>query len=254
MMPNVFSIIGQAWDFFRKQPVLNQVTLWLIALPTAALFSLSQLREWHPAFGKTTEITSQYSLIILVAFAELTLSILMIWGIACILLVGKKLLKNSAGRTRSSFKKVRKEAGSFVANIFLTDILRGCFTIFWSILFIVPGIIYAIRTAFYQIAIVCEGKEFRSALLRSKQVVQGQTWRTFWYLLGIACIVFLPALFVTVVTTVLVEVLDNRMLVAVNIVSGGVWSLAITLFTLTNIILYTHLQKIAAKNAAPLSL
>lgn len=249
-MPNIFSLIGDSWDFFRKQPVLNHVVLWLMALPMAAVLSLGQLEDTHPAFAKGSDFEHHSLLVLLVLFAELALSIIMIWGTACTLLVSKKLVGNSAGRTRTSFKKVRNEAASFVANIFLTGILRSCFILFWSVLLIVPGIIYAVRSYFYNVAIVCEGKEFRTALQRSKEVVIGNTPTVFLYLLGLSVVLFTPAVLVSGVISIVIDTIDSRFLIPVNIINAGIWSLLSMIFTIASVLLYAALQNLP-KNIIP---
>lgn len=250
-MPNVFNIIGDAWTFFNKQPVLNHVVLWLMTLPMAISLSLSWLQDWHPVFkdAETTTAAKEVFLVVSVLLGQLILSLILIWGTACLLVVGKKLLGNSAGRSRSSFRKVRQEAGKFVANIFLTGILRACITILWSILFIIPGIIYALRTYFYQIAIVCEKKEFRGALQQSKTVVAGKTWTVLWYALGLSIILFGPVGLVSSLLIGLVEALDARMIIPIYVIVSGLWSLAGATFTLSTIILYKHLKKMPAPNS-----
>src|SRR3989338_701328 len=69
--------------------------------------------------------------------AMLLLSILVVWGTACILLVGKRLVQSKAGRARTSFATVRKDAATYVLPLLLTGILRACFTFFWML----PGLI-----------------------------------------------------------------------------------------------------------------
>lgn len=249
-MPNIFTIVGKAWDFLKKHPVLNHVTFWLVALPMAGVFSLEQLQQTHPAFAEGAVFAHHSLLILGVIFAQLALSILMIWGTACILLISKKLIGNSAGRKRSSFKNVSKEAGGYVANLFLTGILRGCITLLWGLLFIVPGVMYAIRTYFYNIAIVCEEKEFRGALQQSKDIVTGNTWQTFLCLCGLAFVLLGPIAIISGIFIGTVERIDSRLLISANLIAGGFWGIATVVFVISNVILYDILKRLP-KNIQP---
>lgn len=242
-MDNIFSTIGQAWSFFQKQPVLNHVALWLIALPSSVMISLAQLQEWHPLFVRESNFDPITLPMILLVFAQLLLTIILLWGAACTLLVCKKILRNSAGRTRSSFKKVRQEAGVFVVQLFLTDILRSCFILLWGLLLIIPGIIYAIRTFFYQVAIICEGKQYRDALQQSKNIVTGQTWKTLLILVGLSIILYLPVAVGTGILTSIIIQMDSQLLLPANIITAGLWSIATIVFTIASVYVYKNLQE-----------
>ncbi|MCK5020196.1 MAG: hypothetical protein KAS32_24370 [Candidatus Peribacteraceae bacterium] len=247
-MPNIFSIIGEAWDFYKKQPVLNSIIFWLFALPMGITLSLRQLEREFPTLsqfsffveGKSTE---QSYAVLLMLIAELFLSIIMLWGTACVLLISKKLLNSKAGRTRSSFRTVRKQAGNFVANLFFTGILRMCFTVFWAVLLIIPGFIYGIRTFFYHVAIVCEDKSYREALNQSKTVVTGQTWTVLGALIGIGLTIYIPLITLTTLITEGIYMFDVRLLIPIHIVSGAIWGIGTAIFTIATVILYVNLKK-----------
>jgi uncharacterized membrane protein len=251
-MPNVFSLIGTAWDFYKSQPVLNAVLFWLMVLPMTALFFLSEFQATDPYFTEATWesiLAGQTSpdILIVTVFLNIVLIIILLWGVASCTLVGKRLLQSRAGRARTSFKVVRKEAKCFIGNIFITSILRSCFTLFLALLLIVPGVIYHIRTVFYFIAIVCEGKSYRGALSHSKSVVKGHTGTVFLYILGLCIAIFLP---IMVLDAVLVEILyrlDTRLLQVTYFASAYLYGLGITIFLLSMIALYANLKKVKPK-------
>ncbi len=179
--------------------------------------------------------------IILLAMAGLSICIL--WGSASVLLVGKRMLQNSAGRNRTSFSAVRSKSSKYISNLLLTGILRDCFTVLWSILLIIPGIIYSIRTTFYHVAIVCDGKEYRGALTKSKELVQGHTWYVLWYLIATVCVLFIPVTIVANIAEAIIKNIDGRFIFLADIISAALHGLATCIFLLTNIGMYASLKE-----------
>jgi uncharacterized membrane protein len=129
------SLIRDAWKFYRKQPALNTVLLCLLILPSV----LSDLFLQHgmasaaipDAAGRTIAQASVFLLLTLVTY----------WGMTGILLVGRRMIQQRAGRGRTSFKAVCKQARPFVMPLFFTSVLRTCFTFYWSLLFVLPALL-----------------------------------------------------------------------------------------------------------------
>ena len=217
----------------------------------------------------------------------LALSLVITWGTACVLLVGKRLMEKKAGRTRSSFKAVRTQAKRFVITLFLTDILRGCFIFFWSLIYIIPAlftallissfplsisgltaffeqaeankqgvmvaivllpllipaIMYSIRTTFYYLVVVLEGKGYRQSLQRSKKLVDGKVWTVLWYLLVLGIVCFLPANILSNLLAMLLTSVDPQLFAVNDLIESTFGALASTFFLLTTIIVYGSLKK-----------
>lgn len=185
-MPSAFELIGNSFRFWRKQPVLTTVTIVLIWLP---LLLQSLLTRGLEPMMKTQKLNA----IIVSLLALLLVIALMAWGSACVLVIGKRMLGSAAGRSRTSFRAVRAQATGFVIPLLLTDILRTINTFLWSLLLLVPGIIYGTRTIFAPVIVVAEGISYRPALKRSKESVHGRTGRIFWRLLTFLLVLALPA-------------------------------------------------------------
>lgn len=286
-MPNLFTLIGNAWRFYRKQPALNAVVFWFLFLPLAALNVLT--RMLMPPEGSTMGpdeyvgmMKDSPAAILVFLPAMLILSFIAIWGTACILLVGKRLIQSKAGRARTSFASVRKDAIPYVLPLFLTGILRACFTFFWAlpgvlILFagiifwvsavgnpsmiitenspwmwlvifllpfsFIPSIIYNFRTAFYEVVVVGESKFYRTALQKSKQVVRGHTWRVFFYIVGLSVVLFAPPSMIASRLETLIVAVEPRFAPASDVFSAALGSGATLLFLLANMSLYGALKK-----------
>jgi len=245
-MPNVFTLIGSSWDFYKKQPVLNSIVLWMLVVPLVVMsmveYAMDMMADSVPHF---IEMYGAHALVTMVLII-VAMYIIVLWGTAAVLIVGKRLMQNKAGRSRTSFTAVRSSSAKLITNILITGILRTCFTVFWSLLLIVPGIIYSIRTTFYHIAIACEGKEYRSALKRSQELVKGHTWQVLFYLIGMSLIIFVPISLITFIVAGIISVLDDRYLLIADILNAAMQGFAMTIFTLASVSLYASLKKLKA--------
>jgi uncharacterized membrane protein len=187
------TLIGTAWIFARKQPSLAGVTVWLLLLPGAALNMLSTLLDWNTNDGAGSLAPEEHATLTLLAIVGLiVVSILMVWGGACVIVIGRKLVHSPAGRKRTSIRAIMQEARVFIIPLLLTGILRSCFALLWSLLLIIPGIIYSIRTTFYTIVVVTENMAYRDALKRSSALVRGLTWQVLWRIAVILIVLFGP--------------------------------------------------------------
>lgn len=184
-MKGPFSLIGTAWSFARKQPALKGIGVWFFLIPGALMNALSTVIEWNKE-------TRQNILTVILMVAMLLLAVIMLWGGACVLLVGKKLIHSRAGRNRTSLAAVAREGRSCIVPLLLTGILRSCIGLLWSLLLIIPGIIYAIRTTFYTIVVVAEDTAYRAALKQSITLVRGHTWQVLWRLAVILIVIYGP--------------------------------------------------------------
>jgi uncharacterized membrane protein len=228
--------------------VLNAVLFWLLALPLIIMLLLDYAqRELFVIPGMQEGLVwgvTDLRPLILLTIMQIALTLVMIWGIACVLIAGKRLISSKAGRARTSFAVIRHEGRGFILNIFLTSILRSCIALLWSILLIIPGIVYFIRTMFYQVTIVCEGKDYRDALRASNDVVRGHTWTVLWYIMGLLLAIFLPVFAMIAVLENAVAIVDSRLLPALFIPEGALMAIAVLLFTLSLAALYREIKKL----------
>lgn len=246
-MPGVFDIIGTSMEFYKKHPLLNQVVGWLLVLPLSLSFVVTDLMSengWLFSYLMETAEMSKIAISLMSAILNLGFSIWLWWGCACVLLIGKRMVKSSAGRSRSSIKTVREQGSKFIVPLFLTDILRDCFTFFWLLILIVPGLVYRVRTIFFHVIIVCEGKEYRDALDMSKEIVTGRSWTVFWYQLGITVALFFPMLAVVSVIQGFILAESTRFFLVANILSATVISLTLALYLLATITLYKEVKSL----------
>lgn len=82
------------------------------------------------------------------------------------------MLKNSGSKFAEAFKAGR----SYVWPLFIVGLLVGILTLLWSILLIIPGIIFAVYYGQAYFALLFEDKKGMSALRRSKELVKNYWW------------------------------------------------------------------------------
>ena len=159
-------------------------------LPILVSNMISQYIDPESPFGLGRSLDDQQTLLVILGLTALW--IVTVWGEVCVLLIGRRMLQAKAGRARTSFKAVRLQSHGFIIPLILTGIIRVGMTILWALLLVIPGIIYAVRTVFYPITVVCEGYSYRDALERSAEVVRGQFWQVLLMLIMLGVIIFIP--------------------------------------------------------------
>ena len=243
-MHSPFAIIGTAWSFYRKQPVLNEITFWLMFLPVAALDAVGGMVETVAAQGfNTAQFTAMTAMEIAISIPLIIVLIyLVIWGQACILTVAKRLVSSPAGRTRTSFKAVRKQAKKYIGPLFLTELLRSIFTALLTLLLIVPGVIYAIRTIFYDIMMIESGKVTygRDALKPSYNLVKGHTWEVLWRAFLISLSIYLPIGLLSSLITKGLLLVDSRLETLALVLTDCVQAFSTMFFIVCVVALYAN--------------
>jgi uncharacterized membrane protein len=82
------------------------------------------------------------------------------------------MLKNSGSKIGEAFKAGR----DYVWPLFVVGLLVGILTLLWSILFIIPGIIFGVYYSQAYFVLLIEDKTGMPALKRSKELVKGYWW------------------------------------------------------------------------------
>ncbi len=251
-MLSPFAIIGQALSFYKKQPVLNEIAFWLMFLPVATVDALGGLVGTAYAQDfmiDATEISQMTAMEIAIAIPIFVFVVyFFLWGQASTLIVAKRLVSSPAGRTRTSFKAVRKQAKKYIAALFLTELLRSAITLLLMLLLIVPGVLYSIRTIFYDIMMIEDGKVGygRPMLKRSIDVVKGYTWDIFWRAIVISLCIFVPvALAQAGIMGTLVAV-DARLETLGLVLNDAVDAFGSMIFVVSLVALYANLKEVTS--------
>ena len=178
--PSLLPALRTACGFVRKQPILLDIALWFVLVPAAiadaAIGSLAK-GGWQTnllaASGGVRNATPAVLMLMLVV------GVFTLWGQAATLIVARRMLKRSAGRSRTSLRAVAREARGFIIPLLLTEILWTASIVLWGLALLIPGIVTAFRGIFFPVIIVTEGQEaYRAALRSSASVVRGHWLRT----------------------------------------------------------------------------
>jgi hypothetical protein len=236
-MPNLFSLIGSSWDFCRRQPTVLQSALWFLFLPSVLGNLLSDYQLMH-----LDELQGRREILAVLVLGQIALALICVWGTACVLSVGKRVLQAKAGRTRTSFKTVRQQAsGSFIP-LLLTGILRTIVTILWGLLLIVPGIVYFFRTAFYPVVVVCEGMAYRPALRQCLDISRGRFWPVTGTVLGLGLLTLLPAQILAGILSFIAKDLGLPALIASTVASGIFFTFALVIYLIAMVGAYEYFK------------
>lgn len=225
-------LIRSSWDFLRRQPALVSVTAWMLFLPMLAVDALGSVLEGDmiPADIRTE---GSIAVSLLMFFA----SLVAVWGQCCVFVAGRRMLQTKAGRARTSFRAVASQAKGFVIPFILTYLLRTCITLLWSLLLVVPGIVYAFRTLFTPVIVVGENIAYRAALKRSKEAVKGNAWPILKTLALLVALLF--AVPFAIIAAAALPLPETPLASLAVLVVSDVWlAVAVTLLNLSLIQMY----------------
>lgn len=267
-MPSIFSLTSTAFQFYRKQPVLNQITFWLLFLPMLVMDLVSTAVDSAVAQNAVaTPVGTLNGMSALIAIlAAVFVIYFAVWGQACVLLVGKRIISSPAGRNRTSFKAVRTQARKFIGPILLTTIIRilitAALTLCVLVAFILdpyvptpvfialgticllPAAVFFLRTIFYAIVIVAEKKQYWPALQASTTVVHNRILRVLLYTTGLTLLIFVPIAFVGIGLDMLITAIPQTTIVA-QIIMNALLSFITMLFLLIMVAFYKEMKATA---------
>jgi len=229
--------------------VLNEIAFWLFFVPVAFIDALAGMVGVAHAQGVELDATALQSMSSAEIVASIPLFIVLIyflfWGQACVLVVAKRMVSSPAGRNRTSFKAVRKEAKKYITTLFLTELLRSIITVLLTLLLIVPGIIYSVRTLFYDIIMIEDGKIAygRESLNRSKDIVTGNTWNVLWRVATMAICIFIPTGLLNASVMGGLTAADSRLETFAIILNDFVGAFTGVFFIVCTVALYAELKK-----------
>jgi hypothetical protein len=129
---NPLRLISESWRFLLKQPALWHVLFWFMIMPA---IGMDLLQEYNPQSDVPSidRIGDMGYILATILFLFVTF-----WGVACVQVVGRRMIQSKAGRARTSFRAVRRDAVPLIVPLFFTDLLRSLITFEWALLYIIP--------------------------------------------------------------------------------------------------------------------
>jgi hypothetical protein len=177
-LPGSGDLLKRSWQIYKER---ISVLLGIMILPVfVVLFATLLLIGIKQLF--------QLSLVWLLGIIILALSaiILILWsGVALLYVVKEREAKIGL---KESFTKARPKIISYL----WISLLAGFITLIGFLLFIIPGIIFAVWFSLAVYILVAEDLTGMKALSRSKQLVSGFWWKVFWrfLIIGLIAIIF----------------------------------------------------------------
>jgi tetratricopeptide (TPR) repeat protein len=150
-------------------------------------------------------------------------------------------LKENTG-IKESYQKGLKILISYVWVYFLGSIIA----LSGFLLFIIPGIIFAIWLSLAVYALVFEGKRGMNALLRSKQLVAGRWWGVFWRFLIFGLVVTFIVIIIGVFLSFLILALSGKTLTELteNVITYFLQLFFVPLVLIYGVLIYKNLTEI----------
>lgn len=248
-MLSAIELLEKSWNLFKNGWRSLVPYMVLLFVPTLALSILgivgAKLATWSPNSVMPTNV------IVLVAYvASLVFSI---WVTVALT---KALGTLEAGAPAEDWQAVFNATAPHMWPFIYTSILAGLVVIGGTLLFIVPGIIFAVWYAFVLYAVVLDDKRGMEALRASKAVVTGRWLAIVWRLIlpGVAFVIASAVLRLVIVVPLSLAIRDAANLtIADNIITSLVSSIITPIATLAPLILYRNAKKVAVQPAAPLA-
>ncbi|MCX6795654.1 MAG: hypothetical protein NT165_02955 [Candidatus Falkowbacteria bacterium] len=191
----VFDLFENSWKMYWSN-FKNLVTISLYGLlAILAIFAgvalIAGLATLFLMKGQDSMVLSVVIKVLIVIIALATLA-LAIWYSTRAKAATYLLIKNGFSSVKSSWE----ESKGLFTPFFLLSLLVLVLVLLWSILLIIPGIIFAVFYSFAVIIFIFEGKKGMSAIKASKELVKGYWWATFGRLVFLGFALYLFSLIV----------------------------------------------------------
>lgn len=141
-MNKAFVYIGSAWEFYKSQPLLNQVLGWFFIAPLTCSFVLDFIQTNYASLIEGALHISHRQLYSIGLGLEILITLWVLIGYACTFAIAKRIVKSAAGRNRSSLHSVFEDAKPIVLPLLLTNILRECITLLWMLPYTLCVVLY----------------------------------------------------------------------------------------------------------------
>ena len=231
----------QAWDVFEKRwkTMLGILFVAYAGVGVVALAGLGGVHIWN-WFQKQVQpqVSETVFFVVVAAGAILGLALLVsvlflsLWSQIALLYAAKDHAENID--FREAFRRARGKVSPFLWLSFLNGLLIAG----GLVLFIIPGVLFAIWFSLMQFVFVAEGERGLNALLKSREYVRGHFWPVAWRMLFTVAV----AILATAIPARIIEIFEPRVLPQIfNYLVSMVLGPVIVLYTF---FLYDSLKKL----------
>lgn len=173
------------WKHLRK---FVEIYLW------GAYYSLIPMGVGLAAILVSMLVDSALVRIALATIAMVSVAFIIFFFIQAYSAMFVFLKKNFQGSPKESFKEARPLIGSY----FWLSILTAILVLLWTLLLVIPGIIFSIYYSFAVYAFFFEGRKGMDAIKRSKALVKGHWWPVAGRILGLSLILWVFMMLISI--------------------------------------------------------
>ncbi len=155
-------------------------------VPILGIFPLFAIYLIYYYFGSSLDHGFLYAVKILILILGILGVFLAIYA-AILADIGMKIFLRDKNGIGQSLRNGRKIFWKYVA----LEILKIVFILLWSLLLIIPGLIFLVFYSFAEFVLIFENYAPRAALKRSKELVKGNWWAIAWRLVLFIIIFYL---------------------------------------------------------------
>lgn len=213
-------LLKEAWGFFKARfSIFAGITLIpiavMIVLIIAMFFLLGVAGFLDGLFGSRVGVSPDLSLfpnilvIVTLALLFLAIMILQIWSQSALLFAIKDGAENIG--VKESYRRGWHKIGS----IFWIGLLSGIIVMGGYLLFVIPGIIFAVWFSLAVYIVIAEGSGGMNAILKSKEYVKGYWWEVLWRFIFIGLVVF-GINIVAMIASAIIPIIPNLLMIFIT--------------------------------------
>lgn len=181
MLKTATELVVDSWDLYRKNWRKFLPFMVLLFLPTLILSALGTITLYLSVYLPSSSLAS--NIVILIVFAASL--VFAIWVTIALARTMYACLLAQPTEWRETFSS----SNNLIWPMIFTTFLVGLIVLGGTLLFIIPGIIFAVWYSFTSYAVIFEGAKGLNALRASKSLVVGRWWPIAWRIL-LAAVVF----------------------------------------------------------------
>lgn len=181
---DVGRFIGESWDIFRAlMPRIGRLYLAFLIKSLYFLVPLIAILIFMNVWNDRQAMAGLALVGILAVIALVVgLVYLGVWMQASLVL----MVRNRSVEVTA--EQLMTEAKPFIGRFFGTSLLSGILVFLWTLLFIIPGIIFGVYYTFAEYIVMDKGVSGMDAIRLSKRYVEGLWWQVVFSLLGLAAV------------------------------------------------------------------
>ncbi|MEA2064852.1 MAG: hypothetical protein U9O66_00965 [Patescibacteria group bacterium] len=191
-------------DLLKKSLEIYQQKFWkFVGMNCVPILGFLPLAIVLGLFAIATIVFQNSANTIMVSIINIILGLLGIISVLVAIYIGTisqigllVLLKNFSSEQK--IKEAFKEAMNYFWSYVVIGAITAIFVILWSLLFIIPGIIFAVYYSFSKYTLIFEGYKSMSALKRSKELIKNYWWAVVGRQLFVCLILVLFVLFLSI--------------------------------------------------------